>query len=82
MTKELEALKTLKIVVEDEFDLLPELDTIEKALKALEIIKKIFLNDLVFDDEKQVIKFSSGFSIVYTKIKDKAEYKLLKEVLK
>lgn len=52
-----------------------------KRLKALEIIKEVVLEDLVFDDKEQEINFSFGVSTLCIKIQDKEKYDLLKEVL-
>lgn len=86
MNKELEALERLydNLNVNDYFfrdDACEDYATIEKSLKALEIIKELILEDLVFDDKEQKINFSFGISTLCIKIENKTKYDLLKEGL-
>lgn len=52
-----------------------------KLKRALEIIKELILNDLVFGGKEHSIKFSFGPYTLYTVIKDKTKFDLLKEIL-
>ena len=73
--KEHELMKQIRITAR--FDLAQ----VNKEHKALEIIKELILEDLVFDDKEQAINFSFGISTLCIKIEDKNKYDLLKEVL-
>ena len=67
-------LKTIDLVIEENHELL-------KYRLAVEAIKELILEDLVFDEKEQKINFSFGVSTLCIKIDDKAKYDFLKEVL-
>ena len=90
MSKELEALKRLFDIVEDEYwgcsqleDFRNDKDVVEKKLKALEIIKECLVSEFKLYEENGkyfiLFYFDEIHQLIF-QLKGKEEYDLLKEV--